>query len=331
MYTEEKAELIKHGKIYIPHDFLLPFIPSCSSAGPITGKPSLIFEFFGKRVKLMIERERCKYELERDGSNYRILKEGKVFLNEVKIIKPILHSPSHAFVSLENRCIYSCAFCSSSSIKKKLSYEKIMSTIKKVYDKMKFDGLAITTGVYPNYEKSIENLVSAIIEIKRVFSGTIGVEAYFENENDIDEIWKAGAREIKINIHSYSKKIFSKLCPQWNYENVLRMIKHACKIFGRGKVCSNLFVGIGEKDSDVENCTTHLAKIGALTNIRAIRIDEFNKEKIQNLYVGIEPKMLISLAKLQRNIFELFCLSPKNFKTMCYNCSCCDIIPFEDV
>ena len=43
------------------------------------------------------------------------------------------------------------------------------------------------------------------------------------------------------------------------------------------------------------------------------------------------PERLVDLAKKQKSIFENYGLSPKTFDTMCFRCTCCDIVPFIDL
>ena len=43
------------------------------------------------------------------------------------------------------------------------------------------------------------------------------------------------------------------------------------------------------------------------------------------------PERLVDLAKKQKSIFGNYGISPKTFDTMCFRCTCCDIVPFIDL
>ena len=74
--------------------------------------------------------------------------------------------------------------------------------------------------------------------------------------------------------------------------------------------------------------------MGVAPTLRKIRINEFNKEKIERVVSYKIPKVsanrIIELAVEQKKILEKNGLTTKTFKTMCHKCGCCDIVPFWD-
>ena len=76
----------------------------------------------------------------------------------------------------------------------------------------------------------------------------IGVEPYISSISQIDSLKAAGATEIKINMETFDADIFKKVCGMLDMDWILECIGHACEVFGRGKVTSNIIIGMGETD-----------------------------------------------------------------------------------
>ncbi|NOR17726.1 biotin synthase, partial [candidate division WOR-3 bacterium] len=112
-WARKKAELISNGKIYIPNDIKLPYPLERSTAGPGAGALSITLSFNNKNIKLEVSRNQNEsYSLQKEDNTYNIVEKGGKFLEDVKIIQTAFHAPGQAFINLENRCIYNCAFCS---------------------------------------------------------------------------------------------------------------------------------------------------------------------------------------------------------------------------
>jgi biotin synthase-related radical SAM superfamily protein len=83
----------------------------------------------------------------------------------------------------------------------------------------------------------------------------------------------------------------------------------------------------------VRNALKMLADIGSVANIRAVRVNKLNRERLQIALGDIRPmnqERLIKLARMQKDILGKHGLSTKSFKTMCFPCSCCDLVPEID-
>ena len=76
----KKAIMITGGQLKIPKDLVLPFNPSRSTAGPGAGSTSIVIAFEGVRCKKAINRESGEFELVPKLGGYRILRNGKPFL-----------------------------------------------------------------------------------------------------------------------------------------------------------------------------------------------------------------------------------------------------------
>lgn len=335
--TKKKAELITSGEIKIEKNIIFPFNLSHSTAGPDAGSKSIILSFNNTRVRLKIN-DYSKFSLVRNEKNiYQILKINEVFADNVKIIPTLLHAPNQAFINIEHRCIYNCKFCSSPKIKqKKRTKEEIIHKIIEASKDKTFEAVAITAGVTDSEEKTTNEIIEIINEIrKKIGNVIIGVEPCTTSNKDIENLKKAGAIEIKLNIQTFDKEIFKKICPQRDFDKIISSLEHSVKIFGKNNVCSNLIIGLGESDENVLEGVEYLAKIGVVSTLRAIRLDDFNKESLSKS-LGFELKpvsanRLIKLAEKQKDILKKYELTTKSFKSMCHKCGSCDILPEVDI
>jgi biotin synthase-related radical SAM superfamily protein len=351
----KKAELINHGKINIPKGFALPFYPSRSTAGPGAGKQALVFSFYGTRVKLSLVRDgsaifslKHKENLENEigvnrvcvqGKPYKILKDDKIFLEEVGLEPTIMHAPAQAFINLTSECIYDCSFCVTPELDKKNrspTPERWIELILSHADNSNLESVALTSGVVTSPHTTVLEMVKVIKGVREKLSEMpIGVEPYVTEKEDINLLHQAGASEIKINLETPNKEIFEKICPNMDYDGIKKTLNYAVSVFGRNKVCSNLLIGLGETDDELLVIVEELANIGIVATLRAIRINDLNRPKLKSALgmvpEPVPPERLLKLAKKQREILDRYDLSTSEFRTMCHRCKCCDIVPQQDL
>lgn len=334
----KKAELIAAGVLSIPEDFRLPHFLSCSSSGPDAGAYSIVFDFDGHRLKMPTSRKSGGvFSMIQNGSRYEILKDGERYIDDVNILPCKFHAPGQAFIDLNLGCIFDCAFCAAPKMKKRRNQMRIENVLDKVTEAAKAEqisAIALTSGIGRNTADTIRSIVSVVKKLRNELSLPIGVEPYAENQRQIEELRDAGANEIKLNLHSWNKEIFHKVCPQWDYDTTLKMIEMACDIFGKGKVASNIIFGLGEKNEDILKGIENLAEMGCVPTLRKLRVNEYNKQSLIETLGDIPvvgAKRIISLAKEHKEILRSHNLNPLDFKTMCHPCGCCDIVPFKDI
>ena len=339
--TKKKAELIHHGKIFVPDTIKLPYPLSSSTAGPGAGKSALALSFGGTRLKLGVTKNKnTKFSLKEDDAGFKILKDNEVFIQYVEIIPTLLHAPNQAFVNLHNGCIYSCEFCATpkldGELRKVRSSDQVLYMILEASRDKDFQSVAITSGIVGSPEETLEDMIGVVEKVKENLGDVdIGVEPYVLERKDIDELHKAGATEIKINIETFDRKIFEKVCPELGYDHILDMLEHAVKVFGEGKVTTNLIIGLGESDENVLDGVEYFASIGVVAVIRVLRITDYNYARLV-MALGhdlekVQPQRMINLAQRQKEILNRHGLSTASFATMCHRCGCCDIVPFRDV
>ena len=337
--VRKKAELILGGNILVPKDFRPPFRLSRSTAGPGAGSGSIAFEFDGMRVKKSISYEKGDFELHDEKGKMSITRKGKPFIDGVKMIPIIFHSPNHAFFNMSQQCIFRCAFCTTpllgNDAVKGLSDDKIVAMIRETEKDLPIPSVALTSGVEGSVQASVERIASCVKALRREFPDkTIGVEPYVDTKEQIDLLKAAGADEFKLNRETARKDLFEKVCPGMGYDNILKMLRHAVSVFGKGKVSSNVIFGLGETDSDVIKEMERLASFGCIPGLRALRVNERTMAALKNAVGDIVPitaERIVRLAAEQKRIMMKHSLTVKTFKTMCFECQCCDIVPFIDV
>jgi biotin synthase-related radical SAM superfamily protein len=144
----------------------------------------------------------------------------------------------------------------------------------------------------------------------------------------------AGADEIKINIETFDRDIFEKICPNRDFDTILHVVNHACGVFGRNKVSSNIIFGLGESDETVLEGVKVLANMGAVATLRSLRRNEYNVDDLEETLGSLAPvtaERMLHLAREEKKILRNHKLTTLEFRTMCNRCLSCDIVPFWDV
>lgn len=334
-----KARLILGGDVLIPKDFEIPVRISRSTAGPGAGKRSLVFAFDGMRVKKSISYDEGEFELRDDGGRLSIWNDGRVFIDEVRILPVVYHSPEQAFFNLDQRCIFRCVFCASPLLgvdaTKDLTDDKIVSMIRSAERVSEIPSVALTSGVVGSVRETVDRMASCVRRLRREFPDKIiGVEPYVDSEEQIRQLKDAGADEIKINRETARDDIFRKVCPDLDRQRIFEMLEHSVRVFGKGHVASNVIYGMGESDDDVVGEMEMLASAGCIPGLRALKINDANRENLVRILGELEPvtpERMVRLAEEQKIIMERHGLDTNTFRTMCFACQCCDIVPFRDL
>jgi biotin synthase-related radical SAM superfamily protein len=196
--------------------------------------------------------------------------------------------------------------------------------------------VAITSGIIDSPEETLDQIIEVVKKVREnLVDVEIGVEPYVLVHDDIDRLHEAGATEIKINIETFDREIFERICPDLKYDQIIEMLKYSVSVFGRGKVTTNIIIGLGETDENVLAGIEYFAKLGIVPVIRVLRINDNNYSQIVNALAHdiqkVSPERMIKLANGQKNALEKHGLSTETFETMCHACGCCDIVPFMDV
>lgn len=336
--TKKKAELIHEGKIFVSDEIKLPYPLSSSTAGPGAGNKALALAFEGTRLKLGVSKNKNdRFSLVKKDDDFQILKDGDVFIHDVEIIPTLLHAPEQAFVNLHDGCIYNCEFCATPMLKgKNKTSSQAVKMILEASKNRHFHSVSITSGVISSPKETVDEIVDVVKKVKEYLEDVkIGVEPYVADEEDIKRLHEVGASEIKINIETFDRKIFEKICPELDYDGIINMLEHSVKVFGRGKVATNILIGLGEDDENVISGVEFFAKMGVVAGIRVLRVNDYNYNRVVKVLghdvEKVKPERMISLAVKQKEILKKYDLSTDSFETMCHKCGCCDIVPFKDL
>jgi len=340
MSLELKAELICSGALYIPPEIKLKFPTSRSSAGPGAGSQSIVICFSSSRVKMPISRNEGELELrQQDDERFEIVRDEKVLVSDVTLQPTLCHAPGQAFVCLGRSCTMGCLYCTINEAdekgKENLMIEKAFDLIMANSKRPDFKAIAITSGISTTIEDQIDQMARLISMIReRLPSIPIGVEPLATCREHLTILKHAGATEAKINLETARREIFKKVCPRRDYEETINSIELAVEEFGPGAVTSNIIIGLGEDDTDICAALEMLADVGAVGNLRKLRTNSHNLERLTSALGEITPingSRLIRLAKMQEEILRHYGLSTKSFKSMCFSCGCCDLVPGIDL
>jgi biotin synthase-related radical SAM superfamily protein len=337
--ARKKAELLAGGPVRIPMNFRLPFLPSRSTAGPGAGAVGVVFAFGNTRAKKPISREIGEFELVEHSGRLSLFRGGKEFIASVELVPTLLHAPFQAFVNIDHACNMDCKFCASPrldhDVTKDLTDEKILDMVMDASMKKDFKSVAFTSAVTDSPHMSVKRMAGIVKKVRKSLASVpIGVEPYATRPDEVELLRDSGADEIKLNIESFDRDIFEKVCPKRDYDTILHVINHACEVFGKNRVCSNIIFGLGETDGTVLEGTKVLANMGAVATLRALRMNEYNIRGLEECLGPLEPvkaDRMLTLAREQKKILRSYGLTPLRFETMCHACLSCDLVPFWDV
>ncbi len=334
-----KAELLEDDEIFIERGIPIPYPYDKSSAGPSSSYKNVGFCFNKSNIKLrVIKNKKARFSLVENNGIYSVLKHNKIFINNVRILPVLYHAPNQIFINLADKCIFNCAFCFFDKKEKTKNYDKknYVDYILKSSKKSGIKNIAITSGVYPNNEKIVEDMCYIVEGVRNKIPGSkFGVESCIFKMSELTNLKKSGFDEIKINVQASSKELFEKVCPNLDYNKTFNMLKEAVKVFGRGKVCSNIIFGLGETNESIIKTIKKLSGMGVVPTLRKIRINGENKDDLKKSLScelpNVDVDRMIYLSRNHKKILEKNDLTTKSFNTMCHNCGCCDIVPFWDL
>ena len=105
------------------------------------------------------------------------------------------------------------------------------------------------------------------------------------------------------------------------------------EVFGRGRVISNVIYGMGETDADLDVAMERMCRMGVLPGMRALRINDLNRVRLMEAGIkgeNITPERAMALAEMQKSAMRRHGLTTETSVTMCFECGCCDLVPFRD-
>ncbi len=336
---KRKAILTLGGPVKLPEGFELPCRISNSTAGPGAGFGSAVFSFDGYRVKKSISYDSGEFELVvGKRGKLSLTRRGKQFITRVEIVPVVRHCPEQAFFNLDPRCIYGCAYCTSPvldpSMDKHLSTDSIMEMMEESESQYDVKAVSLTSGVVGDVDSTVARFIDVVKSVRSKYPDMpIGVEPYVSSREHIQMLKDAGADEIKLNLETPRRDIFSKACPDLNFDDIWALLADAVDIFGRGRVISNIIYGMGETDADLDMAMERMCRMGVLPGLRALRVNDLNRTRLVKAGIRSEPvspERALRLAEMQKRVMNRHGLTTETSITMCFECKCCDIVPFRD-
>ncbi len=351
----KKAELLTCSAIVLDRSVQLPFPLSRGSAGPGAGSNTIVLEFGGTRANLMAIRETVgnnetpfkllpsdplSNSLAPDSNTeteqsidpqFRILKDDKPFLHDVRVVRTLIHAPDQAFINIDARCQYRCLFCSSPHLKnyKRISNDRWISIIRDAANSGRIRSIALTSGIPGTIEENVrdfEDIIQGVSDLGL----PIGVEPYIQEPEHVQRLYDSGASELKLNVETWDRKIFREICPDLDLDRIIQTLEHGIEIYGKNRVTSNIIIGFGESDENVVDGIESLARMGVAANIRILHLNQYNREPLEKIR-RVEPiiiERLLFLRNEQIRIFRAYDIHPEEFRTMCFPCKGCDLEPY---
>jgi len=332
MTAEIKAFLLSVGTADIENsEMILP--TSKSTAGPSAGGSGSVFIYSnGRRVRLNIDKNsplKIK-KISKNGSQTKIA----VINSETNQLivtgenEPILaHCPRQAYINLSEKCIYNCKYCSVPKLQGRVkTKEESLEIIKAAFEKGEMEAISITSGVESTPEGELNRVLDLLPDLLN-YGVPIGVSIYAVSEGS-KKLKAAGVSEVKYNIEVADSEIFEKVCPGLSTDEIFKELTEAVHVFGKGRVYSNLIVGLGETDENVERMIEKLAEIGVISCVRPIYQNPYRKDEC--FMERPSQERLLKLFEMQKKISQKYDLHPEESETMCSLCTGCDMVPFRD-
>jgi biotin synthase-related radical SAM superfamily protein len=319
-WAELKARLLAEGSVSISGEPADMYIAR-SSAGPgAGGSGSVFFSMGAHMVKLALNPLSPIEIVHRCNGVADLCFEGTIIPG--RLLEPGFHCPDQAFITVTGSCIFNCGYCSVPHLSgQRKSIEEIMAMVDSV--RYRVHAISITSGVL----KSIEEEESYVLEVIRnllVYDLPIGVSIY-PTDLTPDLLQALGVAEVKFNIEAATSGLFTKMCPGLSYDQLWRVLDRSFELFGKNRVFSNVIVGLGETDREMESCIRRLTSHGVIPVLRPLNpvagLTGFARpsaERLQKIFV-MHERALASEG-----------LDPREARTMCTNCTGCDLVPGRD-
>ena len=320
-WTNLKSRLLAVGSAHLTGEPADRFIAR-SSAGPGAGGSGAVFFAMGShRVKLALSQQ-SKIEIAHRGNGAADLYfDGQLYPG--RILEPGLHCPDQAFITVTESCIFKCRYCPvprRSGPRK--SIDEIMRLVESV--RHRISAISLTSGVMSSVEEE-ESYVIEVIKHLKFFGLPIGVSIY-PTERTPERLHALGVLEVKFNLEAATPELFAGMCPGLDYDLMWRVLEKSVGIFGRGRVFSNILIGLGETDQELEACISRLTAAGIIPVLRPL-----NPVAEMNGSARPSAERLRKIFLIHTQALERAGLDPRDARTMCSNCAGCDMVPWRDV
>ena len=111
-------------------------------------------------------------------------------------------------------------------------------------------------------------------------------------------------------------------CVGLSWEEIWEALLGVVPLAGRGRVCSNIIVGLGETDENLERVMRDLAEIGVIPVLRPLTPAGSLADRHRP-----SADRLLRLYDVHEDILRKAGLDPARALTMCSACTGCDLVP----
>lgn len=319
-WEELKARLLEAGSARLSGEPAEDYLAK-STAGPgAGGKGSVFFAMGSHRVKLAINPASPVEIAHRGGGVADLFFDDRQISG--RLLQPGLHCPDQAFITVTEGCIFSCRYCSVPRLAgKRKTVKEIMDLVESVRHRV--GAISLTSGVLESIGEE-ESYVCEVIDHLKFFGLPIGVSIYPTDQTP-DKLHALGVTEVKFNIETATPELFAEMCPGLDYDCLWRVLDRSVELFGKGRVFSNVIVGLGETDAEMEACINRLTSHGVIPVLRPL-----------NPVAGCAGRLRPSAGRL-RKLFAIHRqalaragLDTAGVLTMCTTCAGCDLVPGRD-
>jgi len=319
-WTELKSRLLAAGSVQLTGEPAEQFIAR-SAAGPGAGGRGAIFFAMGShRVKLALDPLSTIEIAHRGNGTADLYFDGNLISG--RLLEPGFHCPDQAFITVTGSCIFRCRYCSVPRIGgRRKSIEEIMGMVESV--RHRIHAISITSGVLESFEEE-EAYVLEVVKHLAFFSLPIGVSIY-PTEKTPDRLKELGVAEVKFNLEASTPELFAKMCPGLDYDRLWQVLDRSVELFGKNRVFSNVIIGLGETDAEMEACIRKLTSHGVIPVLRPLN-------PVAELVGTPRPsaERLKRVFALHGQALAAAGLDPRLAYTMCTNCAGCDLVPGKD-
>ncbi len=304
-----KSILILGGKVKVPARFSHP---DAEPNGDGTG--AFILSFGGSRISKKYSETEGEFELSFNGPGFSLSKDGALLAKDVGIVKRHSHSPFQANVKLDPA----------------VPKEEMMGGLQRIMDTGTVRG--ISAGIAK--DAGLDFCVESVRRIREAWPDIpIGLRYRPCSKDDLAKLKEAGVDELKLNIGSTVPRISAYLDEGQDMDGIVRCLEDAVEVFGRGRVATTLYAGLGETDEEIEGCMRAMASRGVLSDLKLKKIPPKDAERARSMLGEIprtDAERLARLGMMLKAIESEQGLDSGTFKTLCIACRCCNLVPFLD-
>jgi biotin synthase-related radical SAM superfamily protein len=319
-WKELKARLLATGAVSLIGEPADQFIAR-SAAGPGAGGGGAVFFSMGShRVKLALDPLSTIEIIHRGDGVADLYFEGDLIAG--RLLEPGFHCPDQAFITVTGSCIFGCRYCQVPKIHgRRKSIEEIMGMVESV--RHRIHAISITSGVQESIEEE-EVYVLEVVKHLAFFNLPIGVSIY-PTETTPDRLKELGVCEVKFNLEAATPELFARMCPGLDYDRLWQVLDRSVELFGKNRVFSNVIIGLGETDAELEACIRQLTSHGVIPVLRPLN-------PVAELAGTPRPtaERLKKVFAMHEQALEAAGLDARQALTMCTNCAGCDLVPGRD-